>query len=79
MIFNGRFVASSVDSRDRPIYLFTDIFPIFKHFTIIVYRFCNIGFTNKCLVVVLRIARRIAIAARLRRDETTTTAACTGT
>ncbi len=53
---------------------------IFKHFTIIRYLFCNIGFTNKChhLVVVLRIAHRIAIVARLRGDETTTTA-CTGT
>ncbi len=61
------------------------VFPIFvlicKHFTIIRYRFCNIGFTDKCrhLVVVLRIARRIAIAAHLRGDETTTTVVCTGT
>ncbi len=55
---------------DLPIF-----FPIFKHFTLIGYRFCNIGFTDKRrhLVVVLRIARRIAIAARLRGDETTTT------
>ncbi len=28
-----------VETRDRPIYRFTDIFPIFKHFTIIGYRF----------------------------------------
>ncbi len=58
-------------------------FPILKHFTIIGYWFCNIGFTNKCHyvyhVVVLRIARRIAIAAHLRGDKTTTTVACTGT
>ncbi len=26
-------------TRDQPIYRFTDIFPIFKHFTIIGYRF----------------------------------------
>ncbi len=66
--------------RDRPIYRFTNIFPIFKHFTIIGYRFCNIRFTNIChhLVVVLRIAHRITIAACLRGNETTT-AACTGT
>ncbi len=47
---------------------FPIFFLIFKHFTIIGYRFCNIGFTDKFrhLVVVLRIACRIAIAARLR-------------
>ncbi len=55
---------------DLPIF-----FSILKHLTLIGYRFFYIGFTDKChhLVVVLRIARRIAIAARLRGDETTTT------
>ncbi len=55
--------------------VFPIFFPIFKRFTIIGYRICNIGFIDKCrhLVVVLRIARGIAIAARLRGDETTTT------
>ncbi len=57
---------------DLPIF-----FPICKHFTIIGYRFCNIGFSDKRrhLVGVLRIARMIAITAHLRGDETT---ACTG-
>ncbi len=62
--------------------VFPIFFLIFKYFTIIGYRFCNIGFIDKCphLVVVLRIARMVAIAARLRGDETTTTTvACTGT
>ncbi len=51
--------------------------PIFKHFTIIGYRFCNIGFSDKRrhLVGALRIARMIAITAHLRGEETT---ACTG-
>ncbi len=51
------------------------MFPIFKNCIIIGYRFCNIVFT---INAILRIAHRIAIAARLRGDETTTMASCTG-
>ncbi len=51
--------------------VFPIFFPIFKRFTIIGYRICNIGFTDKCchLVVVLRIARdRHCSASEGRRD-----------